>query len=214
MLSRAGLVSLHEYAIDAISGKATLRVIKALLNYKGKVFTMRELGRTAGVSHPEASAVVKRLEKRGAVKLQPIGRALQVSLNEESYLVKSILEPLFAAERETISAIASSLRRFFKDDRIVSVAIFGSVAKGTETDTSDIDLLIITPDRELAIECVSRASVMTVSRFGFAVSPLIMDEGRLVREAEGELGKSILGSYILVGGIDPRDLVGREQNSR
>ena len=124
------------------------------------------------------------------------------------------MEPVFTAERETIGAVASGIGRFFRDDRIRSVVIFGSVAKGTETETSDVDLLIVTPDRELALECVSRASVMTISRFGFALSPLIMDERRLVKEAEGDLGKSILGSYILVGGRDPRELVRRGQNSR
>ena len=68
-------VALHNYTIDILGSKANFRVLKTLLRYRGKIFTIRELARTAGLSHPETSKVLKTLEKRGVVRLQPIGRA-------------------------------------------------------------------------------------------------------------------------------------------
>ena len=94
-------VALHDYAADILGSKTSIRVLRTLARYGGKVFTVRELSAAAGVSHPQASAVLKELERRGVVRLQPVGKAYQVSLNKESYIVNSLIEPLFAAEKNT-----------------------------------------------------------------------------------------------------------------
>ena len=185
-------MALQDYTIEMLGSKATLRVLKTLLHYRGKIFTIRELARTAGLSHPETSKVVKELEKKGVVKLQAVGKAYQVSLNEESYILKSIIEPMFKAEKNTLSSIVSTIKPFFMNERISSVAIFGSVAKGLEKDTSDIDLLVITEDKEFANERVSSANAATVSKFGFALSPLIMRKGRFIRESKTEIRSSFM----------------------
>lgn len=208
------LVALHDYLTEILGSKANVRTLKTLLRYRGKVFTIRELAKTAGLSHPQVSRVVKELERRGIVKLQPVGRAYQISVNEESYVLKSMIEPLFRAEENTVNSFISTIRPFFRDTRISSVAIFGSMARGLERNTSDIDLLVIAEDREIANESVARASAATVSGFGLALSPLIMEEERFIREHNRELEKSILESYILVYGKDPKEIIESGKASR
>ena len=148
-------MALHDYLDEVLGSKASVRVLRALVRYKGKVFTVRELARVSGVSHPAVSTVVKDLERRGIVKLQPVGRAHQVILNGESYALKSIVEPMVKAEENTLSMLVATIRLFFKEERVTSVAIFGSVAKGLETMTSDVDLLVVTDDRESANDSAS-----------------------------------------------------------
>lgn len=201
------LTALNDYVTNILGSKANVRVLKTLLHHRGKVFTIRELARTAGLSHPEVSRVVKELEKRGIAKLQPVGRAQQISLNEESYVLKSMIEPLFRAEKNTVNSLISTIKPFFRDSRIVSVAIFGSMVRGLERNTSDIDLLVIAKDREVANECVARASSAAFSRFGIAMSPFIIEEERFIREHDRELEKSILESYILSYGKDPKEII-------
>ena len=200
-------MALHDYTSEILGSKANVRVLKTLLRYKGKIFTIRELAKTARLSHPEVSRVVKEFERRGVVRIQPVGRAQQVSLNEASYIVKSLLEPLFRAEKETINSLISTIKPFFNDKRISSVSIFGSVAAGLERKISDIDLLIITEDKEVASDCSARASDAALSKFGLALSPLIMSQRRFIREHEGDLGKSIMESYAHVTGRDLKELV-------
>lgn len=207
-------MALHDYIAEILGSKANIHVLKALVRYKGKVFTIRELAKTAGLSHPEVSKVVKQFERRGVVKLQPVGKAQQISLNEESYILKTIVEPLITAEKDTLGSLVSTIEPFFKDERISSVAIFGSVARGLEKDVSDTDLLIIAEDKELVIECAARASTATLSRFGLALSPLIMDRDRFIRRHNSELEKSILESYILVCGEDLKEIVESGKTSR
>jgi len=207
-------VALHDYTTEVLGSKANLRVLKTLLNYRGKIFTIRELARTAGISHPEASKVVRELEKRGVLNLQPVGKAIQVSLNEESYILKSIVEPIFRAEKSTLSYLISTIKPFFIDKRITSVAIFGSVARGVERDNSDLDLLVIADDKEFANACISRASLASASKFGFALSPLIMGRARFIRERNKDLEKSILVSYAIVSGKDLSEVIQNVKASR
>jgi predicted nucleotidyltransferase len=200
-------VTLHDYAAEILGSKTSIRLLRTLARYKGKVFTVRELSAAAGVSHPQASTVLKELERRGVVRLQPVGRAYQVSLNEESYIVKSVIEPLFAAEKNTLGSMISAIAPFFDDPRIISAAIFGSVARGDEGTDSDVDLLIISDDREFATECAGRAVVTALSRFGHALSPLILEREKVLRDRDRDLEKSILERYMLVRGRDLREMV-------
>lgn len=207
-------VALHEYLDEVLGSKASVRVLKSLVRYRGKVFTIRELARTSGLSHPEVSLVVKDLERKGVVRLQPVGRAQQVVLNEESYILKSIVEPMIKAEENTLNSLVSKVKPFFEDKRVMSVAIFGSVAKGLETKASDIDLLIVADDRELANERAARASAAALSEFGWGLSPTIMDRTLFVRKQNGDFVKSVLQSYKLVYGRDLKELVGDVETSR
>jgi len=200
-------MALHDYVAEVMGSKANVRVLRALVRYRGKVFTVRELAKAADISHPQASKVLKGLESRGVVRLQPIGRAHQVTLNDESYVLKSIIEPLFAAERDTVNSLVFAIRPFFEDRRIVSVAIFGSVARGLERETSDIDLLIVAEDKDLANERAAAATVAALSVFGHALSPLILDRERFAKDGNGELEKSILAHNILVCGRDLKEII-------
>jgi predicted nucleotidyltransferase len=207
-------MALHDYAAEVFGSKASVRVLRALVRYRGKVFTVRELAKAADLSHPQASKVLKGLESRGVVRLQPVGRALQVSLNDESYVLKSVIEPLFAAERDTVDSLVSTIRPFFEDERIVSVAIFGSVARGLEREASDVDLLIVAKDRDFANERAAAATVAALSVFGHALSPLILDKERFVKNGNGELERSILAHYTLVCGRDPKEVISSGQARR
>ena len=200
-------VALHDYAAGILGSKTRIRLLRTLARYEGKVFTVRELSTAAGVSHPQASTVLKELERRGVVRLQPVGKAYQVRLNKESYIVSSLIEPLFAAEQSTVGSLISAIAPFFDDPRIISAAIFGSVARGDEGTASDVDLLIISDDREFASECAARAAVATLPRFGHALSPLILDEEKFLRDCDRDLERSILERYILVRGRDLREMV-------
>ena len=206
------LMALHDYVDEIVGSKASIRVLKTLVRYRGKVFTIRELARTSGLSHPEVSLVVRGLERRGVARLQPVGRAHQVSLNEESYILRSIVEPLIAAETNTLKVLISTIGPSFRDKRIRAVAIFGSVAKGLEKRFSDVDLLVVSSDKDLAHECAARATAATLSKFGLGLSPLVMDEA-LFRQ-RGELVKSILESYTMVCGRNLREIAGSGEAGR
>ena len=200
-------MAFREYLDEVLGSKASIRVLRTLVRYKGKVFTVRELARTSGLSHPEVSLVVKNLEGMGIVKLQPVGRAHQVILNEESYALKSIVEPMVKAEESTFDSLVSTIRPFFKERAVTSVAIFGSVAKGLETKASDVDLLVIADNRASASDSAAGANTAAHTKFGIGLSPLIVTRTQFVRRQNGDFAKSVMASYRMVQGKDLKELV-------
>jgi predicted nucleotidyltransferase len=201
-------MKLHAYLEEVIGSKTAIALIRALLTHKGKVFTIRGLAETAGVSASEASLVVRQLEEAGVLRLQPVGRSFLVTLNERSFVVQRIMKPVIRAESETVSELVKLLKDCFahmeKAAGMQSVYLFGSVVRGEERKDSDVDLLDISSDFEKASGIVSRAQEKVAAAFNKQLSPLIWSEAELARKKSknDELINSMSSSHILVAGKD------------
>ncbi len=201
-------MKLHAYLEQVMGSKVAIALIRALLAYQGKVFTVRGLAETAGVSASEASLVVRQLEEAGVLKLQPVGRSFLVTLNNESFVLQRIMKPVFQGESETLTELVKLLKSCFaqkkQETRIHSVYLFGSVVRGEERKDSDVDLLVISSDFERAIALVSRAREKVAAVFNKQLSPLVWSEHELAskKSENSDLVNSIASSHILVAGKD------------
>ncbi|HJU13985.1 MAG TPA: nucleotidyltransferase domain-containing protein [Candidatus Nitrosotalea sp.] len=190
----------HRYLENVLGTKAGISILRALVRHKGKVFTVRGLARDAGVSGVEASRTVGQFERYGIVSVQPVGRAYQVTLNDSSYILNSVIRPVLESESRTVGKMISALARHMKTPGIISAAVFGSVARGEEVEDSDIDLLVISDHYDRAVEAVADASEEISSTFHGRLSPLIFDRKKFRAKKNDALVRSIISSYILVAG--------------
>jgi predicted nucleotidyltransferase len=190
----------HDYLESLLSSRAILRLVRALLDHPGKVFTVRKLASDANVSSSKAAVLVQELEKYGILRIQPVGRSYLLTLNEHNYILNKILKQIIRAEKDTLDELAATLRKHLKDDRIISAVLFGSVALKREGQDSDIDLLIISNDFESATSIVSKAQEAVSSIFNGRLSPLIMSERELVAKKKGPLVRSIVANHKAVAG--------------
>lgn len=197
----------HEYLEQLFGSKVAISLIRALVNYKGKVFTVRGLANTARVSSSEAAVVVGQLEKYNIVKIQPVGRSYLVSLNEKSYAVNSIIRPMLKAEQETMAELASTLKKHLGHENVISAAVFGSVARGEEREDSDVDLLVVSNHFDRASALISRAQEEVSLTFGNRLSPIILSEKDFVTKRNDRLLRSIIDDYIVIAGKDPRGMI-------
>jgi predicted nucleotidyltransferase len=171
-----------------------------MITYRGKIFTVRGLADEANVSTNETALVVHDLEKMGIIKIQPIGRAYHLELNEKSYLLSAIIEPAINAEKNTMNELIQVLRKYFDTKKIITAAIFGSVASAKEKIDSDIDLFIISNNHDHAITLVSEASKQVSIRFNGMLSPIIFTEKEFKAKQKGSLAQSIIDNHILICG--------------
>lgn len=202
-------MKLHAYLESLIGSKASISLIRALVNYKDKVFTIRKLAEAAGISPGEAALTVQQLEKYGAVTLQPVGRSYLVSLNDKSYVVRKILKPIIEKENETLDDLVSTLKRNLSGKEIVSAVLFGSVPRGDEREDSDTDVLIVSNDFDAASLAVSKAQEEVSSIFHSRLSPLILSENELRTKKADHLVRSILQKYVTIAGKDLREMIER-----
>jgi len=171
-----------------------------MANYRGKIFTMRGLADVAKVSHNETALVIHDLEKLGIVKIQPVGRAYQLELNKQSYILNKVIEPIIEAEKNTLNELIQLLKRHLDTKKIISAVVFGSVTKSEEKLDSDMDLLVISNDHDHAIGLVSSASEQVFSKFHVGLSTIIFTEKEFKTKQKGSLIRSITDNHILICG--------------
>ena len=193
-------MKLHNYLEQLLGNKVSISVLRTLVRYKGKIFTIRRLAYDAGVSHPGVSETVGELEKLGVVQIQPIGRSHQVSLNEKSHLLKKIIEPILVAEEQTFDQVILILKKHLSTKKIISAVVFGSVSRGQEKEDSDIDVFIISNDFDHAIAAVSNAGQEVFAKFHSKVSPLVFSESEFKSKKKSELVRSILDNHTMIYG--------------
>lgn len=192
---------LHNYLEQVIGNKIAISVLRALVRYKGKIYTVRGLAEDAGASHPEVSKTLNELEKFGIVQIQPVGRAYQVSLNEKSYVLSKIIKPILKAEEKTLDEVISILKSHLSTKKITSAVLFGSVAKRVERDNSDIDVLVVSNDFDHSISAISDAAREISQRFQSKVSHIVFSESQLKsKKKDNALVQSILDDHILICG--------------
>jgi len=202
----------HRYLEQLWGSKVSISLVRTLLHYRGKIFTVRKLAEAAGVSSSEAAVVVQHLEKEGLLRLQPAGKSYLVSLNERNYALSKIIKPMIKAEQETYAELVSILKKHFERGRgaIISAVVFGSVSKGEEKEDSDVDLLVISKDFDSATAIVSKAQEEVSLIFNSRLSPMILSEKELRAKKRDRLVRSIISSHTTVAGEDLKELIERK----
>ena len=191
---------LHRYLEQVLGNKIAISLLRTMIKQRGKIFTIRRLAEDAKVSPNETALTVHELEKFGIIKIQPVGRAYQLELNEKSYILNKIIKPIIEAEKNTLDELVRVLRRHLDTKKIISAAVFGSIVKGEEKIDSDIDLLVISNDHDHSITLVSNASREIFSIFHGGLSPIIFTEKEFKAKQKGSLIKSIIDNHILICG--------------
>ena len=195
-------MKLHKYLEQVLGNKIAISTLRVLVHYKGRIFTIRSLAQDAGASHPEVSATVTELEKFGIVQIQPVGRAHQISLNEKSYVLNEIIEPILQVEEKTVTKVISILKGHLNTKKIISSVVFGSISKGEEKEDSDIDVLVISDDYDHAIEAIANASEDVALGFHTRVSPIVFAKKEFLSKKKGDLIRSILSNHIHITGLE------------
>ena len=128
-------------AADFLFTPSVQRVLTATLPHPDRTYTLQELLSLAASGRGSTQQQIERLLTAGVLKEEPRrGRHRSIRANSEYFLYPelcSILRKTFGVAdpiRLTLRPFASSIEEAF---------IFGSVAKGTDTQRSDVDLAVV-----------------------------------------------------------------------
>jgi predicted nucleotidyltransferase len=102
----------------------------------------RELARLAGLSHQAANVALPRLERLGLVRRVGRGRLSLYRLNPEHEIFARIIRPILKREREMFREILRTIERML-GPHCLNATVFGSVGRGDEGPSSDLDLLVV-----------------------------------------------------------------------
>lgn len=202
--------------LDRILDNEVKTKILRFLCKTGAKWNGRQIAKEIEMSPATAHKALQALNAEGVLLLQNVGKTHLYELNEDNYLVRSLLKPLFGKEDKIYDdifiAIKSKVMRSSLKKDIVSIALFGSVNALTDHARSDIDLAIVVKNAQAKpkIEELFRVIDESVSLdFGNTVSPYLntIQEFRSKYRGGLQLIKGILKSYRLIYGKRLEDLI-------
>jgi len=120
--------------------KTELTVLNYFLNNSDKEFHLREIARKLKISSSTSKTAIDSLCKKDLVKEKKLANLRLFRCNTDNLIVKQlrITKNLqWLKEKKLIKKIKEELNPS-------SIVLFGSFAKGTNTEKSDLDILVIT----------------------------------------------------------------------
>src|SRR3989338_3796610 len=172
-----------------------LRIVNYLGKHIGQFFTMLELSRAVGVPYATFYRTLHKMKE--LVKVQRVGKSRNVSLNMDNASIKPYLaisseeeKQDFLKKQPILNKIASELKT--KD----VVVLFGSYAKGSETERSDIDLFIISKGVEKSLS-FSKYEVL----FRKKINPVFVTKSefkKMLQDRGENVGKQALKDHIIL----------------
>ncbi len=153
---------------DALFTASQQKVLALLFGQSNREFFVTEIIELAGCGRGAVQRELVRLAESGLVSASKVGNRKYYRANPESPL----FEEICGIVRKTIGVEASIQKALVPlVDRLVLAVLFGSVAQGTETATSDIDLLLVSDD--LTLETVYRALSVAEELLGRRINPVL-----------------------------------------
>jgi predicted nucleotidyltransferase/biotin operon repressor len=114
----------------------------------------------------------------------------------------------FLKKRDKIFFIAEKLISILPkktDFNLLSVVLFGSMAKGTDFKKSDMDLFILVPSKTKYDEIVDMECAALSKGFGVEINPIISEPSNLLtmlKDKEENVGKEIIKNKIILFGAE------------
>lgn len=166
---------------DALFTTTQQRVLGALFGNPQRSFTVSELIASTGAGSGAVQREVAKLVASGLLTMQPVGNQKRYQANPAA----PILTELVGIMHKTVS-LAEPLRAALAPlaARIEQAFVFGSIAKRSDTASSDIDLLIVSAK-------LGYADVLTVladveERLGRKISPVIYSPTELAKRMKSD----------------------------
>ncbi|MBI4566040.1 MAG: nucleotidyltransferase domain-containing protein [Planctomycetes bacterium] len=169
---------------DIFGQRSKVELLRFLVRTRAE-HTGRELSRFLGLDPKTCHAALQDLARQGVVEHRKIGTAIAYKLNERHVLVRRILEPVFETEDGLLEAYANDLRKR-AGIPLVSMILFGSVARGEERPASDVDVVLVTPaggaGRERQ-EALDRAATELAGTYGNPPQVMLFSRREFSRKA-------------------------------
>lgn len=164
-------------AIQLVKYNGSRQLLERLLKFPERRFTINELAREAGVPFASAWRLVKKWEPAGIIETGRVGKSVTVKLHKSEYLdlVVSLLKISVSPQLFTARALKEMLG---KEKGVKEAYLFGSVARGEEKLSSDIDMALLVEKGYNANDLVFGV----YEKYGTKVVPLAFSSKKEIEE--------------------------------
>ncbi len=155
-----------------------LEVLSRLVDKPDYSYTIRELSKKTSGSYGSVREFTHKLGEKGVVDLEKKGSSFLVNYNRDNRY-HQLIRQLLRTESERLIEIAKEYAGKLyeeKESEIYSVVLFGSVARGSATAESDIDILVVADTNSVKEEMEQEARELAGKighEYGVNIVPLV-----------------------------------------
>lgn len=135
-----------DLSIEILGDKTRVAILRFLYRNKPNRFSQKQISNSVGIHPSSISRTCNSLERLNLIDRFSAGKTILYKLDEDSYVTKKLLVPLFENEKnfftDLIKSILQSLEQNLKN-LIKGIFLFGSIIKREDTPSSDIDVAIV-----------------------------------------------------------------------
>ena len=161
---------------DIVGSKSSIGVLR-VLDGVSVALSITQIARLAHLTRPAVISVLERLEQKGIVFLTRSGNARLYQLDRANIYVEKVISPLFELEQNLLEHMTKDVSHVL-GPLAVSIILFGSFARGDQTQSSDVDILVVAKDilkqKQVEHSLADYASHF-YRRFGHGLQALVYD---------------------------------------
>jgi len=193
---------------DLFGNPNSVKVLRHMILYPSPVITGRGIARELGMSHATCIRSLNDLVDLGILMRKRVGSGATYELADSSVILTDILEPAFRAESQLLNGLVDTMLQGIKA-KVMSAYLFGSVARGEDTASSDVDMLVIlkrASDKPSVEEHVAKNKENAYLRYRVGVSAIIYDIQRFkgMKDQKHPLVQEIVKEGVLLYGKEVR----------
>lgn len=171
------------------------KIINYLGKHPDKKYTMHGLSKELNIPYASFYRTVSSIGD--LLMIQEVGKSKVITLNRQNKVVKSHLIVSSDEEKKDYLKIYPIIKKICQEiDTKDIVLLFGSYAKKTQTEKSDVDLLIINKDGKKSIS-FSKYELL----FKMRINPIFVTKNEfklMLKDKEENVGKQALYSHIIL----------------
>lgn len=184
-----------------------LKIVDLLARNPEKGFTINGIAKELQQFYSFVNRVVNRLAKEEVITIKKIGRAHQCSLNLDSEKARALIVLAELEKKDALYNLNKKIKLILEDfissakgfkNNVLAIVLFGSYAKGTATEKSDIDLLMVVKKR-FPIEKITRE---VYAKYGIEINPMLLTEKEFKEQKSKEIIKEIIKNHYILSGAE------------
>lgn len=178
------------------------KILKCLLESEGERRTILSIAKQLQINYRTIFEDVKALEKEGIISIQKVGSVNLCSytyiFNEKTVKVERWRKEMLLKDKN-VNVLYERLKEL--QNPFFIAIVFGSYAKKTVGRTSDIDLCIITENKEVQkkVEGIVRTTALNIHLLIFSLQEFMS----MLKTVEENVGKEIVKRNIILKGVEP-----------
>ncbi len=172
--------------------------LRVLTRFPEKGFTGRELARLCDRSPSQTNAALESLRDSGVAFREIAGRSHVWRLAPE-HVLRDVLVQTFRGEAVSFQTLKTDIESLLRALPVKRAILFGSVVRGDDRPTSDIDLFVQVESRaqkEAVESALSKASARFALRFGNPLSSLVLDHSQVQQHGNSGLLEQVVSEGI------------------